>query len=220
RAINSDTRSTESIPSRAARDITEAKALALLARPDEAIAIVEAAVAKMCTSVGKESLDCLRVRLSSIDTLTIAGHTERARAELISIQPAIAKQPPLLAAANSFAALLDFLLLPNDKTLARAIAVATTSAKAGALPRRNAVRTLLVLAETIDARGNPAYAEALARAAIETAGDALGGSGMDPSLLTLWGARIAGRSAPPDALANLATALGESHPWLLEHSTH
>ncbi|MEO5626151.1 MAG: serine/threonine-protein kinase [Dokdonella sp.] len=218
RAINGDTGSTESIPSRAARDITEAKALALLARPDQAVAKVDAAVGKMCSAVGRESLDCLRVRLSSIDTLYIAGQIARARSELGSIQPAIAKQPPLLAAANSFAALLDFLLAPDDTTLARAIAVATDSAKAGALPRRNAVRALLVLAETIDARGNHGYAETLARAAINLASEAIDGTGMDSSLLSLWRARLAGKSSPPDALANLAAALGKTHPWLLAHN--
>ncbi|MEP6881300.1 MAG: serine/threonine-protein kinase [Dokdonella sp.] len=222
RAINADNRSTESIPSRAARDMTEAKALALLAHPDEAIAIVEAAVAKMCSSVGKESLDCLRVRLSSIDTFYITGQTARARAELSTIQPAIAKQPPLLAAATSFAALLDFLLMPDDKTLAREVAVATEAAKAGALARRNAVRTLLVLAETIDARGNHVYGEALARTAIDIASNAIDGNGMDPSLLSLWSARLSlPKSSPPEvALANLAGALGESHPWTVAHRTH
>ncbi len=221
RAINSDTSSTESIPSRAARDITEAKALALLARSDEAVTKLEAAVAKMCNAVGKQSLDCLRVRLSSIDTLYIAGQIARAHAELAAIQPAIETQPPLRAAGTSFAALLEFLLTPNETTLARAIAVATDAAKAGVLPRRNAVRTLLVLAETIDAEGKHAYAETLARAAIDIAGDAIGGTGMDPSLLALWSARLSGTpSSPSAALANLAAALGDTHPWTAAHRQH
>jgi len=75
-AINADA-STESLPSRAARDITQAKALALLAKHKEAIALADAAVASMCAAVGAESLDCLRVRLSWLDTLYIAGQGAR-----------------------------------------------------------------------------------------------------------------------------------------------
>ncbi|MBK6435449.1 MAG: serine/threonine protein kinase [Rhodanobacteraceae bacterium] len=198
-SINADTSTTESLPSRAARDITQAKALALLDRRAEAITLVDSAVAHMCDAVGSESLDCLRVRLSSIDTLYIAGQSARARSELAAIQPAIAAHQPLLAAGNSFAALLDFLLTPDDATLKRVITVATDTAKAGALPRRNAVRTLLVLAETVDARGKPVYAETLARTAIDIAGDEITGDGMDPSLLALWSARLTQPASPAPA---------------------
>ncbi|MEO5560321.1 MAG: protein kinase [Dokdonella sp.] len=217
RAINGDVGTTESIPSRAARNITEAKALALLSRPAEASALVDAAVSSMCAAVGPDSLDCLRVRLSSIDTLTLAGQLARARRDLESIRPLLAAQPPLLAAGNSFSALLDLLLAPSDGTLAVAIDVAIASAKAGALPRRNAVRTLLVLAETFDFSGNHAFAERLAHAAINMAGAVIDGNGMDASLLALWRARFAAEPAPHEALTHLATALGEAHPWLLAH---
>ena len=44
-SINADTSTTESLPSRAARDITQAKALALLDRRAEAITLVDSAVA-------------------------------------------------------------------------------------------------------------------------------------------------------------------------------
>ncbi|MEO7323420.1 MAG: serine/threonine-protein kinase [Dokdonella sp.] len=217
RAINDDVGTTESIPSRAARNITEAKALALLSRPAEAIALVDAAVSSMCAAVGPDSLDCLRVRLSSVDTLTLAGQPLRARRDLGSIRPLLAAQPPLLAAGKSFGTLLDLLLAPSDGTLAVAIEVATASAKAGALPQRNSVRTLLVLAETFDVSGNRAFAERLAHAAINVAGDVIDGVGMDASLLALWRARFGGESISSQALANLATALGETHPWLLAH---
>lgn len=218
-AINADTSATESLPSRAARDITQAKALALLDRSDEAIALVDSAVASMCAAVGKESLDCLRVRLSSIDTFSIAGAAGRARGELDAIKPALVAQPPLLAVGESFSAVLDFLLAPNETTLVAVIKVAGTNAKAGALPQRNAVRTLLILAETLDANGNMAYAERLARAAIDTAGNAIDGNGMDPSLLALWSVRLAKPTSPPPklALAHLRAALGDTHPWVRAH---
>ena len=217
-AINADA-NTESLPSRAARDIMQAKALALLARREEAIALADVAIASMCAAVGAESLDCLRIRLTSIDTIYIAGQVARARRELDAIKPALAAQPPLLAAANSFSAVLDFLAAPNETTLTSAIGVASTSAKAGALPQRNAVRTLLILAETLDANGNRAYAERLARAAIDSAGNAIDGTGMDPSLLALWSARLARPPSPPPgpALAHLTAALGDAHPWVVAH---
>jgi len=218
-AINADASSTESLPSRAARDITQAKALALLAKRKEAIALADAAVASMCAAVGAESLDCLRVRLSSIDTLYIAGQGARARRELDALKPALAAQPPLLAVVNSFSVVLDFLAAPNETSLTSAINIASTSAKAGALPQRNAVRMLLILAETLDANGNPAYAQRLARAAIDSAGSAIDGSGMDPSLLALWSARLAQppSPSPAPALAHLTAALGDTHPWVAAH---
>lgn len=216
-AINADASTTESLPSRAARDITQAKTLALLAKREEAIALIDAAVASMCAVVGKDSLDCLRVRLSSIDTLYIAGETVRARRELDAIKPALAAQPPLLAAGNSFGAVLDLLLGPSEATLTSAIEVAGTTAKAGALPQRSAVRTLLVLAETLDGQGNRAYAERLARAAIDTAGTAIDGTGMDPSLLALWGSRLGGTTPDPVFLSQLAAAMGGTHPWVAAH---
>ncbi len=216
-AINADASTTESAASRAARDITQAKTLALLAKREEAIALIDAAVASMCAAVGAESLDCLRVRLSSIDTLYIAGETARARRDLDAIKPALAAQPPLLAAGNSFSAVLDLLLAPNEATLASAINVAGTTAKAGALPQRSAVRTLLILAETLDANGNRAYADRLARAAIDTAGTAIDGIGMDPSLIALWRSRL-GRTTPdPAFLSQLTAAIGDTHPWVAAH---
>ena len=216
-AINADTSTVESAPSRAARDLTQAKTLALLGRPEEALALVDDAVRGMCAAVGAESLDCLRVRLSSIDTRYLAGQPARARAELTAIAPALAAQPPLAAAAKTFASVLDLLLAPSEATLAPVLDILPASAKAGALPQRNVVRTLLVLAETLDASGNRAFAERLARAAIDTAGDAIDGTGMDPSLLALWRSRLSGTAPDPAALAQLAAAIGDTHPWVAAH---
>ncbi len=218
-AINTDAGTTEPPASRAARDITQAKALALLARRGEAVAVVDAAVSIMCKAVGPTSLDCLRVRLSSVDTLTIAGEIARAQGELDAIAPQLAAQPPLLAAGTGFRGVLTFLAAPDETGLSTVVNAAKESANKGAMPQRNAVRMLLVLAETIDARGNQVYADNLARAAIDIAGDAIDGTGMDPSLLALWRARLAG--APPDAavLANLSSAIGAEHPWVIAHRT-
>jgi len=216
-AINADIGTVESAPSRAARDLTQAKALALLARPEQALALVDTAVRDMCAAVGAQSLDCLRVRLSSIDTRYLAGQPAPARSELRAIAPALAAQPPLAAASKTFESVLDLLLSPSEATLVVVLEILPASAKAGALPQRSAVRTLLVLAETLDAQGNRAYADRLARAAIDTAGTAIDGTGMDPSLLALWRSRLAGTTPDPVFLSQLAAAIGDTHPWVTAH---
>jgi eukaryotic-like serine/threonine-protein kinase len=217
-AINADTNTTESVPSRAARDLTQAKAMALLARSSEALNLLSRAVRNMCDTVGKDSLDCLRVRLSAVDVRYLAGQPEQARRELAAMQSALSAQPPLLAAANSFAAVLDLLLTPSDAALARVLEIVPASAKIGALPQRNAVRALLVLAESLAARGERDKANRLAQAAIDAAGDAIDGEGMDASLLALWRARLTDAPVPSAVLANLAVAIGETHPWWLAHA--
>jgi len=216
--INADAETTESVPSRAARDLTQAKAWALLGRSKEALDLLTRAVRNMCETVGATSLDCLRVRLSAVNTRYLAGQPEQARRELVAMQPALSAQPPLLVAGNAFSAVLDLVLTPSDATLARVIEVVPASAKLGALPQRNAVRALLVLAESFAARGNVAMANRLAEGAIDTAGLAIDGDGMDASLLALWRARLAGAPVPEDALANLAAAIGKTHPWRLAHA--
>ena len=216
-AINSDNRSTESPASRAARDSTQAKALALLARPEQALALLKRAVEGMCEAVGAQSLDCLHVRLSAISTLYLAGQAEQARRELNAIRPALSSQPPLIASGNSSAAILDLLLEPSDAALSQVLNILLNAAKAGALPRRNAVRALLVVAEILHERGNATYAERLAQAALDSAGDAIIGGGMDASLLTLWRARIGDQPVPADALRALSSAMGPEHPWVRAH---
>jgi serine/threonine protein kinase len=217
-AINADSSTTEAVPSRAARDLTQAKALALLARSDEALTLLDHAVRNMCDTVGAASLDCLRVRLSAVDTRYLAGQPEQARRELAAMQAPLSAQPPLLAAGNTFAAVLDLVLSPSEPALAKVLEIVPASAKVGALPQRNAVRALLVLTEKLASRGNTEMANRLAQAAIDTAGETIDGDGMDASLLALWRARIAEETAPDAALANLSEAIGESHPWLLAHA--
>ncbi len=216
-AIDAADATTESPPARSARKGTYAKLLALLAAPEAALIQVERAIRLMCDSTGEASHECLRTRLATIDTRYYAGDPANARRELDRIGDGLAHLPPLAAAVAGFERVLALQLTPNEATLTEVLTLLPNNAKAGALPRRNAVRALLMLAEIFDRRGNSAYAERLARAAIETAGDAIRGEGMDPALLLLWQARLDRQPVPMAALATLERAVGVAHPLVTAH---
>jgi len=218
REINAITEATESLPSRAARDLTEAKALALLGQSEASLEVLNTAIRNACDVLGNDSLDCLRFRMSGVDTRYLAEQPEQAHRELRTLQPKIASQPPLLATGNGFAAVLGLALEPSEASLAKVLDVIPAAAKLGALPQRNAVRSLLVLAEKLAARGHADMAARLAQAAIDAAEHAIDGNGMDASLLALWRARLAGEPVPMVALENLASAIGDDHPWTRAHA--
>ncbi|MBK8286868.1 MAG: protein kinase [Ahniella sp.] len=218
-AINADTTVSESAPARAARDLTEAKVLALLARPGEAVAILDPAVDRMCKSVGETSPDCLRMTLGGIDTLQLSGKTTEAKARLDRIRPALAAQPALMTSSNGFANFIALRDTPTEASLQTVLDTMPTIASAGALARRNVVRALLLLAESMQVSGYEDFARRLAASAITTAGDAIDGNGMDQNLLTLWQARLNQESPPPAALEALAKAIGPEHPLVLAHSS-
>ncbi len=215
--IDASGTTTESPPARSARKATYAKLLALLAAPEAALIEAEHAIRLMCDSTGETAHECLRTRLATIDTRYYAGDPANARRELDRIGRGLAHLPPLAAAIAAFERVLALQLAPDDAALRAVLTQLPTNAKAGALPRRNAVRALLMLAEIFDRRGNALYAEQLARAAIDTAGDAIRGEGMDPALLKLWQARLDRQPPPAAALASLARAVGTEHPLMLAH---
>jgi len=216
-AIDARTDSIESPPARAARDLTHAKLLALLGRGGEAVPLADAAINAMCDSTGATSVECLRARLATIDTRYYAGQPQQAQAELARIGDALAAQPPLAAAVAAFERVLRLQLAPDDAALAAVVEQLSTNAQAGALPRRNAVRAALMLAEIFARRAQPAYAQRLARAALDIADDVIGGEGMDASLLLLWQARLSGEPVPAEALGALARAVGADHALVAAH---
>lgn len=216
-AIDARTDSTESPPPRAARDLTHAKLLALLNRPAAALSLADAAIRAMCDSTGAGSVECLRARLATIDTRYYAGEPRQAQAELARIGDALSAQPPLAAAVAAFERVLRLQLAPDAAALAAVVEQLSANARAGALPRRNAVRALLMLAEIFERRAQSDDARRLARAALDTAEDAISGEGMDASLLLLWRARLAGDPVPAAAIEALVRAVGETHPLVAAH---
>jgi tetratricopeptide (TPR) repeat protein len=214
-AINDDDEVTESPPARAARGGTHAKVLALLAMPDEALAMVDASVRGMCGSVGETGLDCLRARVTGVDTRQLAGRADLARIELAAIAPLLESQPPLQVVTAGFTRTVALRLHPDETTLAAVLETIPPMGAAGGIGRRNAVRSLLMLAEAMVQAGHDDYAQRLARAAIDTAGDAIDGNGMDRNLLRLWQARLDAKPLPADALAALAGAIGAQHPFVV-----
>lgn len=215
--IDAETGTTESAPARAARDLTHAKLLALLGRGEAAVPLANAAINAMCASAGADSIECLRARLASIDTRYYAGQVADAQSQLDRIGDALAAQPPLAAAVAAFDHVLALQQRPDDVALTKVLETLSGNAKAGALPRRNAVRALLMLAEIFQRRSNPDYARRLASAAIEIAGDTIIGTGMDASLLTLWRARMDGAPVPAAAVAALQRAVGAETPLVDAH---
>jgi hypothetical protein len=212
--IDGDAALSESAPARAARDGTRAKLLALLGRSAEATALIDAASGAMCASVGPDSRDCMTMRLSGVDTKGLAGEAAAARRDLDAIRAALDAHPQFLPAAQAFGRVLALRLAPDEATLAAVLEALPATAATGALQRRNAVRSLLVLAENSRRSGREADAERLARAAIDTAGTAIDGTGMDRTLLSLWQARFAGQPAPATLLEQLAVAIGPDHPFV------
>ncbi len=221
RADNAAVLASESVPARAARDATEAKALALLARPAEALTLVDAAQAAMCRSVGPTSLDCLRLRLSAVDTRIIAGDIASATRELHIVQAVLVAQPvaPLQTSADSFQAMADLLAAPDAARLAAVKSHLTAAAARGGLASRNAVRALLMAAERLMAAGHDELATDAARTALSIIPVPAEPAGMDAALLALWQARLEGRPAPDAALHALVVALGPDHPWVKAHSS-
>ena len=216
-AIDADDASSETPPARSARKATYAKVLSLLGASEAAMVEAESAIRLMCDSTGEASHECLRARLATIDTRYYAGDPDNARRELDRIGDGLAHLPPLAAVVANFRRVLALQLNPGDVTLDEVLTLLPNNAKAGALPRRNAVRALLMLAEIFAHRGNAAYAERLARAAINTAGDAIRGEGMDPALLLLWQARLDRQPPPAAAIETLERAVGSDHPLVAAH---
>lgn len=220
RADNSAALASESVPARAARDATEAKTLALLAHPADALALADAAQAAMCRSVGPDSLDCLRVRLSAVDTRTIAGDLAGAARELDEVRTILALQPvtPLQSSADGFQAMIELLDAPDAERLATLQSHLTQAAERGGLASRNVVRALLMAAERLHAAGNSDLAADAARTALTLTPAPNEPVGMDASLLALWQARLAMQPPPETALRALSDAIGPEHPWVRMHS--
>ena len=219
-ADNAAALATEPVPARAARDATEAKTLALLARPVDALALIDRAQAAMCGVVGAESMDCLRLRLAGIDTRIIAGDLASARRELAIVRqtPATQQAAPLQASADGFAAMIDLLAAPDAQRLEHLTALRIAAASQGGLASRNTARALLLAAERLAATGHPDLAASAARSALALVPASGDPTGMDAALLALWQARLDAQPAPDTALRALTDALGPDHPWVRAHT--
>lgn len=217
RAADDDAHESASVPARAARDATQAKALAWLSHSDQALALAASAQAAMCGALGEASMDCLRLRLSAIDTRLVAGDLDGAARELGAVAAALAAQPspPLQASADTFSALHALLSTPDAARLARLEELLSGSAARGGLAARNALRMLLLAAQELDRSGHSDLALEAAHTALLLRAAPAAPVGMDAALLSIWQARIDARPAPEAARHALALALGETHPWVV-----
>jgi serine/threonine protein kinase len=217
-ANNAAADAAESRLARAARDATEAKTLAFLARPQAALALAERAVRGMCGGLGEASLDCMRARLSALDTRILAGDFVLATAEVASLRQALSAHasPGLNQTLESFASRLSLLQQPSAERLQPFVAGLQAAAVQGSMARLNATRSLLVTAQRLQAE-HPELARGSARAALDlnvetAANDDV--AGMDAALLAVWRAQLDSMPPPAAAIASLRAALGADHPWL------
>lgn len=195
----------------------QAAALAWLSHSDQALALAASAQAAMCGALGEASMDCLRLRLSAIDTRLVAGDLDGAARELGAVAAALAAQPspPLQASADTFSALHALLSTPDAARLARLEELLSGSAARGGLAARNALRMLLLAAQELDRSGHSDLALEAAHTALLLRAAPAAPVGMDAALLSIWQARIDARPAPEAARHALALALGETHPWVV-----
>ena len=208
----------ESIPAQAARDGSRAKAMGLLNRREAALALAERAASAMCDSVGPSSHDCLRMRLSQVDTARIVGDLDTATRVLDHVQQKLDVQTDaqLQAIVTRFRQTLAVQIDPQPQALQSLLATLAAGGQVG-IAQRNAVRALLVLAEQLDARGHRDAAIVCAEAAIKVAEGINEQGGMDQSLLALWRARLRDKPAAAADLEALSIAIGSDHPWVAAH---
>ena len=200
---------------RAARDASHAKVQATLGQSETALAMIDRATQRMCEVTGAASFDCLRMRLSRIDTELLCARLDLASRNLAELAPALDAMPPLKTALETQSLSLTALENPEDTArLDALIARLTTSGKAGALQRISAERNLLLWAEQLLAQGHEAPAKRLADAAL-TLSDPAATTGMDASLIAWWRARREGHPPPDDTLSALARSVGVDHPMVL-----
>ncbi|MBK8067299.1 MAG: serine/threonine protein kinase [Rhodanobacteraceae bacterium] len=213
--------SVENIPSAAARESSMAKALALLGRDDEALALAEQAQQRFCAVVGADTLDCQRMRMVKIDVAQWAGRTNLARRQLAVVEAAIGPAPPaviahILPVSQALIALAE---RPDLRTVQQLQHALEGMAAQGGVGPRNARRLRLGAAERLLAGGHEALAVQLmqlAPPADPAAAPMTGEVGIDAAWSVLWTAKLAGNAADPEALRTaweaLRTQLGDDHP--------
>jgi serine/threonine-protein kinase len=213
--------SAENVPSAAARESSVAKALALLGRDEEALALAAQAQQRFCAAVGANTLDCQRMRLVQVDVALWTGRTDVARRQLAVVEAAMGSTPPAVIAQilpiNH--AQIALAQRPDIQAVQQLHQALEVLAAQGGVGPRNARRQRLGAAERLLAGGHEALAVQLmqlAPPADPAAAPITEDVGIDAAWSMLWTAKLAGNAADKDALRTawqaLRKQLGDEHP--------
>jgi serine/threonine-protein kinase len=211
----------ENVPSEAARQSSMAKALALLGRDDEAVALAELAQRRFCTAVGDAALDCQRMRMVLVDVALWTGRPELAQRWLSTVEGALGPAPPpiMLAVLPTSRALIALALQPDAAAVEHLNQVLASVTGQGGMGPRSAQRQRLGAAERLLAAGQDVLATQLMRLAPPAdpgAAPITMDSGMDAALSVLWQAKLTesavDQALPRMAWQSLQRQLGADHP--------
>lgn len=207
----------EPAPAAAARRSSHARALSLMARHDEAIAMARESARQFCTVVGASTPDCLRMRLNLVDAAIAAGRSDIGQAELDEVGPIAGDSPPavIATALPAYAALLHLIDRPSIQAVAATDLALNVISGQGPNGPRNGLRLRLGAAERLLAAGSETLAQALmAPALADSARAERDARGMDAALLVMWRSRSNAKAATDyaDAWQALAEQLGSGHP--------
>lgn len=153
----------ESLPAAAARRSSQARALSVMARHDEAIALAQTASQQFGAAVGASAPDCLRLRLILVDVAVAASRSDIGRLELDAVRSIAGDTPAAIIAPAlpAYGALLDLIDRPTAESVGAADLTPIEVSKQGPNCPRNALRLRLGAAERLLAADKVDLARAL-----------------------------------------------------------
>lgn len=209
----------ENTPAAAARESSHARALSVLARHAQALALAQSASQRFCAIVGDSAPDCVRMRLVVVEVALAAGRVDLGQQLLAQIRaqsaaPALAMLAPQLQAC---AALLQLQGHPTSVTVLAADEALSAIARAGAAGPRSALRQRLGAAQRLLAADQIDLARQLLQPVLSAPEFATmpPAQGTEAALLALWRAQVDSRLPSAPALQALAEQLGDQHPAVL-----
>ena len=201
----------ENATSRSARQVSMARALALMGQEQRALSLAQSAGEAFCMGVGPHALDCQRIRLAIADIANWLGNSEVSARYVASIEQTDA--PAIASSLRAVQALLQLHQRPDASHVSAVDEALIRVAAQGGLGVRGSMRQRMGAAEQLLAAGHPLLARRLIEPLlVATENDEqLGGS--DQIWLQLWRARENGTlSASVRRTDALAGELGDAHP--------
>ena len=211
---------------KASRYASQARVFALLGQTPQAMQLVQAARDEICTLTSAASLDCATLTLAVADVALICDEHTLADQALKSLSPASLKGAAQINRAAQLKLRLALLTTPNLASAQAYQSWVQATPEAG-LALFYTRRQLLLSAQQLWLKDRADSAKLLAqqalnmtqrlpiqapRSCVECAKE----GNMDASLLAIWQARIDGTATTPAMRAQLALAMGENHPWVMQ----
>ncbi len=209
--IEAHASASENVTSRAARQVSMARALALMGQDTRAVALGGSASSAFCAAVGPDALDCQRVRLAVADIANWVSNNTFAETMLASVTQT--DSPAIAASLRAVRALILLNREPSDSNVVAVDEALAAISAQGGLAVRGAVRQRLGSAERLLAAGHKTLAEQLIKPLLLNPPIDDTSEGIDRIWLQLWQARQTGTLATQSGLSDaLARELGAQHP--------